>query len=63
MAMRLPGIGSTYLWTMVDAKGDYFDGAKTYKVSGPWKDPKVEVIGREPARRKDEAGKPPQPSP
>ena len=38
-------------------------GAKTYKVSGPWKDPKVEVIGREPARRKDEAGKPPQPSP
>ena len=26
-------------------------GAKTYKVSGPWKDPKVEVIGREPARR------------
>jgi len=26
-------------------------GAKTYKVSGPWKDPKVEVIGREPPRR------------
>ena len=38
-------------------------GAKTYRVSGPWKDPKVEVIGREPARRQDEAGKPPQPSP
>lgn len=35
MAMRLPGIGSTYLWTMVDAKGDYFDGAKTYKVTLP----------------------------
>lgn len=29
MAMRLPGIGSTYLWTMVDADGNYFDGAKT----------------------------------
>ncbi len=35
MAMRLPGIGSTYLWTMVDAKGNYFDGAKTYKVTLP----------------------------
>jgi hypothetical protein len=35
MAMRLPGIGSTYLWTMVDATGNYFDGAKTYKVTLP----------------------------
>jgi len=35
MAMRLPGIGSTYLWTMVDAQNNYFDGAKTYKVSLP----------------------------
>jgi hypothetical protein len=35
MAMRLPGIGSTYLWTMVDAKKDPFDGAKTYKVTLP----------------------------
>ena len=35
MAMRLPGIGSTYLWTMVDAQGNYFDGAKTYKVKLP----------------------------
>ena len=35
MAMRLPGIGSTYLWTMVDAQGNYFDGAKTYKVTLP----------------------------
>lgn len=35
MAMRLPGAGSTYLWTMVDAQGDYFDGAKTYKVTLP----------------------------
>ncbi len=33
MAMRLPGIGSTYLWTMVDAQNNYFDGAKTYKVT------------------------------
>jgi hypothetical protein len=35
MAMRLPGIGSTYLWTMVDAQGNYFDGSKTYKVTLP----------------------------
>jgi len=35
MAMRLPGIGSTYLWTIVDARNNYFDGAKTYKVSLP----------------------------
>ena len=35
MAMRLPGIGSTYLWTMVDAKKHYFDGARTYKVTLP----------------------------
>ncbi len=35
MAMRLPGIGSTYLWTMVDAKGSYLDGSKTYKVVLP----------------------------
>jgi hypothetical protein len=35
MAMRLPGIGSAYVWTMVDAKKNYFDGAKTYKVTLP----------------------------
>lgn len=35
MAMRLPGIGSTYLWTMVDAQSNYFDGSKTYKVTLP----------------------------
>jgi hypothetical protein len=35
MAMRLTGIGSTYLWTMVDADKQYFDGAKTYKVTLP----------------------------
>ncbi|WFB35510.1 DUF1254 domain-containing protein [Kiritimatiellota bacterium B12222] len=35
MAMRLPGIGSTYLWTMVDADSNYFDGAKTYKITLP----------------------------
>ncbi|WP_028928091.1 YhdP family protein [Pseudoxanthomonas suwonensis] len=29
-------------------------GAKTYKVSGPWKEPKVEVIGREQSRREQE---------
>ena len=30
-------------------------GAKTYKVSGPWKEPKVEVISREQSRREDAA--------
>ena len=35
MAMRLPGIGSTYLWTMVDADKNHFDGDRTYKVTLP----------------------------
>lgn len=35
MAMRLTGIGSTYLWTTLDADKHYFDGAKTYKVTLP----------------------------
>jgi hypothetical protein len=35
MAMRLPGIGSTYLWTMVDANKQPLDGARTYKVTLP----------------------------
>lgn len=35
MAMRLPGIGSTYLWTMLDSEGSYFEGDKTYKVTLP----------------------------
>jgi hypothetical protein len=35
MAMRVTGIGSTYLWTMLDANKQPFDGAKTYKVTLP----------------------------
>ncbi len=35
MAMRLPGIGSQYLFAMMDANKNYFDGAKTYKVTLP----------------------------
>jgi len=35
MAMRLPGIGSQYLLAMTDAEKNYFDGAKTYKVTLP----------------------------
>ena len=35
MAMRLPGIGSQYLFALVDADKQYFDGAKTYKVTLP----------------------------
>jgi hypothetical protein len=35
MAMRVPGIGSQYLGATVDADKNYFDGAKTYKVTLP----------------------------
>jgi len=35
MAMRLPGIGSQYLLSSLDADKHYFDGAKTYKVTLP----------------------------
>lgn len=35
MAMRLPGVGSQYLWTNLDANKQYFDGVKTYKVTLP----------------------------
>ena len=35
MAMRLTGIGSQYLAATVDADNEYFDGAKTYKVTLP----------------------------
>ena len=35
MAMRLPDIGSTYLWTMLDSDGSYLEGDKTYTVTLP----------------------------
>jgi hypothetical protein len=35
MAMRLTGIGSQYLFALYDADKNYFDGAKTYKVTLP----------------------------
>ncbi|QDT32127.1 DUF1254 domain-containing protein [Thalassoglobus polymorphus] len=35
MAMRLRGVGSQYLFSIKDANGNYFDGAKTYKVTLP----------------------------
>ena len=35
MSMRLPGIGSQYLFALVDAEKNFFDGAKTYKVTLP----------------------------
>jgi hypothetical protein len=41
MAMRVPGIGSQYLWTMVDADRQPFDGTKTYKVTLPKKIPQA----------------------
>lgn len=35
MAMRLTGVGSQYLFATKDANGDWFDGAKAYKVVLP----------------------------
>jgi hypothetical protein len=35
MIMRMTDIGSQYLGVFVDSKGEYFDGAKTYKVTLP----------------------------
>ncbi|UIJ80815.1 MULTISPECIES: DUF1254 domain-containing protein [Rhizobium] len=35
MAMRVPGIGSQYLFNALDADKNDFDGAKTYKVTLP----------------------------
>lgn len=35
MSMRLPGSGSQYVWAMLDADGNYFDGARTYRVKLP----------------------------
>ena len=35
MVMRLPGLGSQYLFGILDAAGQPFDGAKTYKVVLP----------------------------
>jgi len=35
MIMRIPGVGSQYLMNFLDANGDPYDGAKTYKVTLP----------------------------
>jgi hypothetical protein len=35
MVMRIPDVGSQYLMGFLDANGDPFDGAKTYKVTLP----------------------------
>ena len=35
MSMRVPGLGSQYLFAMLDANKQYFDGGKTYKVTLP----------------------------
>jgi len=35
MIMRLPNVGSQYLFGIVDSSGKPFDGAKTYKVTPP----------------------------
>jgi hypothetical protein len=35
MIMRIPYVGSQYLMSFLDANGEPFDGAKTYKVTLP----------------------------
>jgi hypothetical protein len=35
MIMRIPGVGSQYLMGFLDADGNPFDGAKTYKMTLP----------------------------
>jgi hypothetical protein len=35
MIMRIPDVGSQYLMGFLDANGDAFDGAKTYKLTLP----------------------------
>src|SRR5271167_181748 len=35
MIMRLPGIGSQYVWAFTDADKNYLDGSKTYKLTLP----------------------------
>jgi hypothetical protein len=35
MAMKLVGAGSQYAWGYLDAKGNYLDGGKTYKINIP----------------------------
>ena len=49
MAMRVPGIGSQYLFASVDADKQYLDGAKTYKVTLPEGHPGVETSGPSPS--------------
>jgi len=41
MSMRLPGIGSQYLFATLDANKQYFDGARTYRVTLPKDIPQV----------------------
>ena len=41
MAMRVTGIGSQYLFATLDADKNYFDGAKTYKLTLPKGIPEV----------------------
>jgi hypothetical protein len=59
MAMRMTGIGSQYLLAMVDADKNYFDGAKTYRVTLPKGIPlparrqsELSVTGRQARRRR-----------
>jgi hypothetical protein len=44
MIMRLPENGSQYLMDFTDADKNYFDGAKTYKVTLPPNIPRAKFL-------------------
>ena len=47
--------GPEYLaWLGEQPEATILMGAKTYRVTGPWKSPKVEVAGREQSRARDD---------
>ena len=53
MAMRVTGIGSQYLITMLDADKNYFDGSKTYKVTLPKGIPEAQLLVVDAIRQPD----------
>jgi hypothetical protein len=65
MAMKLIGKGSQYAWGYLDAKGNYLDGGKTYKLNLP-KDPPEEkfmsVVVYDPQTRSELQTSQPYPS-
>ena len=46
MSMRVPGIGSQYLFATLDAAKQYFDGGKTYEpfFTKQWRPSEIEQV-------------------